>query len=378
MTESKGRARQIVIYFIRTLLILALLGSIITGRELVMVISVVGLIVTFIPDVMKKFFDVRIPAEYELISLFFIYGALFLGEVRGLFAEFWWWDILLNLTASFTLGLVGITVLYALYKDKGMSSNAIIIAFLTFCFTFAMGTVWEVFEFTLDAYYGFSLQLSLRDTMTDLITNLIGSLIVSLAGYSYIKNGKIRVISTFVIDIIDQHPKLFSSKTTLEKASEEILALIKKGESSNLEFKSTLRTNLHTHDIDHRIEHSTLKTIVAFLNSQGGTLLIGVSDSGIIRGLETDHFQSNDALSLHFTNLLKEHIGNEFMPFINFELFPVEDKLLLKVQCNKSKKPVFLKIHKDEEFYIRNGPASVRLSAREAVEYINHNFVREK
>ena len=377
MVKTPGRARQIIINFIRLLLVLAFLGAFYTGRDLVFAISIIGFVVTFIPMMMKKFFDVSIPAEYEILSLLFIYGALFLGEVRGLFAEFWWWDVLLNFAAAIALGVVGLTVLFVLYKDNKIKANPVIIAILTFCFTLALGALWEIFEFSLDTLYNFNLQPSLRDTMGDMITTSIGALVVSIAGYSYIKNGRMKVISEYIVKLIERHPKLFSAKNTLEKSTEEIMNLVKRGESSTLEFKSTLRTNLHTHEIDRRIEHSLLKTLVAFLNSSGGTLLIGVSDSGIIHGLELDNFPNNDALSLHFTNLLKEHVGNEFMPFIDFELFPVEDKHVLKIECSKSKKPVFLKFHGDEEFYIRNGPASVKLSSREAVDYINHNFKRE-
>ena len=42
------------------------------------------------------------------------------------------------------------------------------------------------------------------------------------------------------------------------------------------EFKATLRTNLHTGQSDPKMEHAVLKTLVAFLNSSGGTLFLAV------------------------------------------------------------------------------------------------------
>ena len=54
----------------------------------------------------------------------------------------------------------------------------------------------------------------------------------------------------------------------------EVEHLITLGESDTLEFKSTLRTNLKTGEKDKRMEKAVLKTLVAFLNSEGGTLLI--------------------------------------------------------------------------------------------------------
>lgn len=65
-----------------------------------------------------------------------------------------------------------------------------------------------------------------------------------------------------------------------ENGNLSVEELIHRGESERLEFKSTLRWNLHTDSKDKRIEHAVLKTIAAFLNTQGGTLLIGVEDDG--------------------------------------------------------------------------------------------------
>ena len=56
--------------------------------------------------------------------------------------------------------------------------------------------------------------------------------------------------------------------------------LIDVGESGEVEFKSTLRWHLHAERMDKEIEHASLKTIAAFLNTAGGTLLIGVNDDG--------------------------------------------------------------------------------------------------
>jgi len=238
-----------------------------------------------------------------------------------------------------------------------------------------MGSVWEILEFSLDLFYGFNLQnADLRDTMGDLIMNAAGGLFVAVAGFSYMRNGHMKLVSGYLEKLIKKNPKLFSARSHLEQSSDYIASIINKGESASLEFKSTMRTNLHTHEQDSRIEHATLKTLVAFMNTGGGTLLIGVGDTGLVHGLENDRFPSNDSLRLHFTNLIKHKIGNEFLPFIEFELFPVRDKHVLKVECHRSTKPVFLKHDQDEEFYIRNGPASVKLTSRELIDYIGNHF----
>lgn len=373
--ETSGKVHMVVINFVRVLLVVAFLGALRNNRPLVLFISALAFFVTFLPVILEKKWGVRIPAEFEVITLLFIYGSLFFGEVRGFYATYWWWDSLLNLVASMALGFVGLTILYVLYKEEKLGASPFIIAFFTFCFALALVTVWEIFEFAMDYFMQFNFQKSLIDTMGDIIVGGIGALFVSIAGYIYMKEGKKNFISKLIISFIDKNPLLFKS-VRRERPDEKIFRLIKKGESDNLEFKSTLRTNLHINDFDKKIEHATLKTIVAYLNSKGGILLVGVNDEGEVIGIEKDNFQTNDKLNLHFTNLLKNTIGNQYLPLINFELVKIDGKHVLRIDCKKSDRPVFLKVD-EEEFFIRNGPSSVKLTGSELVNYIERRFKKE-
>ena len=99
--------------------------------------------------------------------------------------------------------------------------------------------------------------------------------------------------------------------------TDKLHSLIRKGESIQLEFKSTLRWNLHTDQKDPNMEYAVLKTIVAFLNSKGGTLIVGVADNGELVGISADHFPDEDKFKLHLTNLINKRIGKEFYSYIN-------------------------------------------------------------
>ena len=91
------------------------------------------------------------------------------------------------------------------------------------------------------------------------------------------------------------------------------------------------------------MERAVLKTIVAFLNSRGGTLLIGVADDGTIVGVDLASFEgSKDKFGLHLNNLIKTQIGSEFLPFLHFTLVDFEDKSVMRVSCQISDRPVFL------------------------------------
>lgn len=155
------------------------------------------------------------------------------------------------------------------------------------------------------------------------------------------------------------------------------LELIQKGENQYVEFKAALRWNNFTKQPDKQIELSSLKTLVAFMNSDGGTLYVGVSDSGELLGVEQDHFPNEDKFLLHFGGLFNDKIGRQFSKYIKFEIIDVNGARILRVLCERSAEPVFLRDSERKElFYIRSGPSSVELSMREFMEYSKDRFKR--
>ena len=152
---------------------------------------------------------------------------------------------------------------------------------------------------------------------------------------------------------------------------DEILSLIRKGEGKQIEFKQTFSKNIRTNQKDKEIEKSSLKNIVGFLNAEGGTLLIGVSDDGSVTGIENDFFKTNDKYLLHFKNLINSKIGSAYYPLIDFDIFTVLNKKVLKVDCKASTEPCF---YGETEFYVRTNPATDRLEGRRQMEYIKSRF----
>ncbi len=152
--------------------------------------------------------------------------------------------------------------------------------------------------------------------------------------------------------------------------TDELLLLIKAGESATLEFKSTMRINLKTGKKGKEIEIAWMKTVVAFMNSDGGILLIGVDDDGNIIGTEADNFENEDKCRLHFKNLINHHIGPEFSRFIHLKIREIEEKTVLIIECERVRKPIFLAMGKNEDFYVRSGPSSLKLSMSQMVKYL--------
>lgn len=152
---------------------------------------------------------------------------------------------------------------------------------------------------------------------------------------------------------------------------EAVQQMISRGESDLLEFKSTIRTNLHTGKPGKEIELAWLKSVVAFCNTEGGSILIGVKDNGEILGLEADNFQNEDKCLLHVQNLISEHVGVEHLSYVRFYLLGFDDKKILVVQCIPLKRIMLLKSSGKEQFYVRSGPSSIELPMSKVLEYVN-------
>jgi len=150
----------------------------------------------------------------------------------------------------------------------------------------------------------------------------------------------------------------------------DVLDLIQAGEGGRLEFKQTLRFNLKSGKNGKEIEHACLKTVSAFLNSEGGTLLVGVSDSGIVTGFEEDKFDSDDKALLHFNNLVDRHIGTEFSRYIDSRVIELGEKRVLCIHCVPAPVPAILDAAKGEEFYVRSGPASRCLTLKQFQDWL--------
>lgn len=166
-------------------------------------------------------------------------------------------------------------------------------------------------------------------------------------------------------------PKLTIDRHNYEQ---DLYDLIGSGEDTHLELKSTMRTNLHTGKPGKEIELAWLKGVAAFLNTEGGVLLMGVADDGTLLGLDADAFENEDKCRLHFKNLLNQHLGAEYARFVRFDLYQLEGNTVGAVECERADAPAFLRNKNSESFLIRSGPSNIELSLSRALKYIRSRF----
>ena len=151
--------------------------------------------------------------------------------------------------------------------------------------------------------------------------------------------------------------------------------LIAQGEGEFVEFKSTLRWNLKAEKKDKNITHAITKTIAAFLNSDGGILLVGVEDDGEVLGLDADHFENEDKMLLFLTDTIKTQLGTLHLDHINFHTETIADKNVLRIDVQAGSDPCYLSKEKLDHFYIRTGPSTTDLRLSKLFDYLNKRFV---
>ena len=173
--------------------------------------------------------------------------------------------------------------------------------------------------------------------------------------------------------ILDQLDMMLTAINALTDA-DRLRGFVREGETKYVEFKETLSVDVKKQTKEKYIADSALKTVVAFLNTDGGKLLIGVSNDGQIPGLEAEigKFHKNlDSFLLYWKNLLKERIGEEYYPFIEYRVIKVDDKPVLFVECKSSQSACYLD---RKDFYVRTNPATDKLEGPKLVEYVKNHF----
>jgi hypothetical protein len=160
--------------------------------------------------------------------------------------------------------------------------------------------------------------------------------------------------------------------------------LIEEGESDELEFKSTMRWDLKERTVSKKLEEVIVKTVAAFANAQGGTLVMGVADDGQIIGLSHDYQSLREAgrdhFELHLRNLLHEQLGTAFVASklqVRFHVVGGED--VCQVDIAAANAPLIITI-KDkngqsvQKFYVRSGNSSHEVPLIEMSAYVKERF----
>ena len=146
------------------------------------------------------------------------------------------------------------------------------------------------------------------------------------------------------------------------------------GESSTVEFKSSMRWDVNKKTVNKELQKVIAKTISGFLNSEGGILLIGVTDQGSICGIERDIETLNrkdiDGFEQNLIQIIQNYLGTIFISYLNIKFVEKEGKIACMIKVNPSPEPVYLKAKDTKEFYIRAGNTTRPLDMEETMKHI--------
>lgn len=176
-----------------------------TDYILMLTQCILGVIAFFLPNIISKKTKIVIPSNMYIVYILFLYGAVFLGEVRNYYYRVPHWDTILHTCSGAMLGALGFSFVNILNKHEKVhvELSPIFVALFAFGFAITLGVMWEIYEFTFDGLLGLNMQkfaledgtqligrLALADTMEDLIVDLIGAFAMSLIGYISLKYKK--------------------------------------------------------------------------------------------------------------------------------------------------------------------------------------------
>lgn len=154
---------------------------------------------------------------------------------------------------------------------------------------------------------------------------------------------------------------------------------LKLPESDTLEFKSSVRWDYNRRQANRALEDVIVKTVVAFLNSSGGILIIGVDDDRTIKGLQPDYDSlkknNRDGLELHLQQMISERIGiDRYQIHVSLQFHGIDGKDVCMMRITPAPKPVVMKEQNQPSLYVRAGNATRALNVEEAIRYVQEHW----
>lgn len=184
-------------------------------------------------------------------------------------------------------------------------------------------------------------------------------------------------------DIAQRHPELIEKLTRMKEKRqgngvEDIINLIQCDEGQHLEFKASLRCDRSTGQANPALEKVVLKTICAFLNAEGGTLLIGLTDDNKVAGIDDDYplikGQNRDGFQNFVITQISNNIGNDYLQYVSVTFHNLLGKDLCQVDVAPSARPAYLNNKGRQEFIVRTGNNSRPFKISEAAQYISRRW----
>ncbi|MBE6147613.1 MAG: DUF2238 domain-containing protein [Firmicutes bacterium] len=138
--------------------------------------------IIMIPYLLNKVFHYRMSETLKLIYYVFIYIALVLGSIIGLYHSTSWLDLLAHFLSGIVSCIGSLIILKEMKLLKKVTPSFLVVFLLSISLSIA--SIWEFFEFGSDKIFGsdsqFVKETGVNDTMEDMLIAFSGSILFTI------------------------------------------------------------------------------------------------------------------------------------------------------------------------------------------------------
>lgn len=172
----------------------------------------------------------------------------------------------------------------------------------------------------------------------------------------------------------------YGKRLRREPARQNTETLLASGENSRIEYKGSFEADLLNREVPPPVMHwNCVKAVLGFLNREGGTLLIGVADSGEVLGLDADlniYRNDIDRLQRKVNEVFSNTLGNAISSSLDIQYEKLQGLTVCRIDVPKSHNLAFLQkdfsTGKMSELYVRRSGETKGLSGAEIVDYLTN------
>lgn len=152
--------------------------------------------------------------------------------------------------------------------------------------------------------------------------------------------------------------------------------ILEAGENQSIEYKETFSYNTKAKKSgDDNIRHALLREVAEFLNTEGGVILIGVSDDQMVTGIECDDFKDPESYIRKIMLVIAAALGETAATLTQLEIHEYDGEKICSVKCVKSTKPIYCEYKNfGEETFVRIGNVTKQPPRKEWMDYCHHHF----
>ena len=172
----------------------------------------------------------------------------------------------------------------------------------------------------------------------------------------------------------------FGANATWACPTEELLV---DDETRTVEYKQTARWNVRERRRDKRMEQVVVKTVAGLLNDRGGTLLIGVTDSGEPVGLDDDYAQVKPPNADGYVNwldtLFENNLGHAGANRLDIRIDRVNNHDVCRIDVPASSRPIWVKNKKGaDSLYQRRNNSTREVPSADIEAFISERYGRKE